>query len=347
MSRTWRRRFCAALVGVVILATTAASAADPAADFYAGKTVRVLVGFAAGGGYDLYARTLGRYLGKYIPGEPTVVVQNTPGAGSLKVVNYLYNAAPRDGTELATFARGIVFEPLLGHTEGTRFDAARFNWIGSIANEVSVCALMRASGVATFADMEKTPFRIGASGVGADSDIFPVVLRNLFHLPMKVVTGYQGGAEMVLAMQRREIDGRCGWSWTSLISRDKAMLDAHDLAVTLQIALTKHEDMPDVPLVMDLVHDPQQLAALKLLVSRQNIARPFAAPPDVPAERVAALRRAFDAVMRDPDFIAEARKLGLEVRPFAGAEVQKLVAEISASPPDVVALAGQLIRETP
>jgi tripartite-type tricarboxylate transporter receptor subunit TctC len=345
MSRAWRRWICAALAGAIVLTTTAAQAADPVAEFYAGKTVRVLVGFAAGGGYDLYARTLGRYLGKHIPGEPTVVVQNTPGAGSLKVVNYLYNAAPRDGTVLATFARGIVFEPLLGHTEGTQFDAARFNWIGSIANEVSVCALMHASGIATFADMEKTPFRIGASGVGADSDIFPVVLRNLFHLPMKIVTGYQGGAEMALAMQRHEIDGRCGWSWTSLISRDKAMLDAGDIAVTLQIALTRHEDLPDVPLVTDLVRDPQQLAALKLLVSRQTIARPFAAPPDVPAERVAALRRAFDAVMRDPDFVAEARKLGLEVRPFAGAAVQTLVAEISASAPDVIALAAQLIKD--
>ena len=345
MSRAWRRLLCAALAGAVAVASTAANAADPAAEFYAGKTVRVLVGFAAGGGYDLYARTLGRYLGKHIPGEPTVVVQNTPGAGSLKVVNYLYNAAPRDGTVLATFARGIVFEPLLGHTEGTQFDAARFNWIGSIANEVSVCALMRSSGIATFADMEKTPFRIGASGVGADSDIFPVVLRNLFHLPMKLVTGYQGGAEMVLAMQRHEIDGRCGWSWTSLISRDKAMLDGRDIAVTLQIALTKHEDLPDVPLVMDLVRDPQQLAALRLLVSRQNIARPFAAPPDVPAERVAALRSAFDAVMRDPDFIAETRKLGLEVRPVAGTEVQKLFAEISAAPAEALALAAQLVKE--
>jgi tripartite-type tricarboxylate transporter receptor subunit TctC len=206
---------------------------------------------------------------------------------------------------------------------------------------------MRTSGVTTFADMEKTPFKIGASGVGADSDIFPVVLRNLFHLPMKLVTGYQGGAEMVLAMQRHEIDGRCGWSWTSLISRDKAMLDAHDIAVTLQIALTRHEDLPDVPLVTDLVRDPQQLAALKLLVSRQTIARPFAAPPEVPTERVAALRRAFDAVMRDPDFVAEARKLGLEVRPVAGGEVQTLVGEISASAPGVVALAGELVKDRP
>jgi tripartite-type tricarboxylate transporter receptor subunit TctC len=349
----WRRRICSPLAGAALLTAVLvagivpASAADGVADFYAGKTLRVLIGFGPGGGYDLYARTLARYLGKHIPGQPTVLAQNMPGAGSLKVVNYLYNAAPRDGTVLATFARGIVFEPLLGHIEGTQFDASRLNWIGSISNEVSVCALMTASGVTTWADMRTKPFKIGASGQGADSDIFPIVLRNLFALPMRLVAGYQGGAEMGLAMQRREIDGRCGWSWTSLISRDKALYEARDITVTLQIALAKHEDLPDVPLVMDLVKDPQKLAALKLIVSRQAIARPFAAPPGVPTERIEALRRAFDAVMQDPEFLAEAKKLALEVRPASGAQVQALFAEIYAAPPDVVAMAAQIIKEAP
>jgi tripartite-type tricarboxylate transporter receptor subunit TctC len=347
MRPEWRRVWTS-LAGAALLAAAIVPAmADPVGDFYAGKTLRILVGFGPGGGYDLYARTLGRYLGTYIPGEPAVVVQSMPGAGSLKVVNWLYNAAPRDGTVLATFARGIVFEPLLGHTEGTQFDAARFNWIGSVSNEVSVCALNAASGIASFADMRQKPFRIGASGVGADSDIFPVVLRNLFALPMRLVAGYQGGADMVLAMERHEVDGRCGWSWTSLVSRNKAMLGAHDIVVTLQIALARHEDLPDVPLVMDLVTDPQQLAALRLIVSRQNIARPFAAPPEVPAERVAALRRAFDAVMRDPGFLAEAQRLALEVRPVPGAELQALLGEIYASPPAVVARATELIKDKP
>jgi tripartite-type tricarboxylate transporter receptor subunit TctC len=282
-----------------------------------------------------------------VPGGPAVVVQNMPGAGSLKVVNWLYNAAPRDGTALATFARGIVFEPLMGHAEGAQFEAARFNWIGSISNEVSVCALNAASGIGTFADMQTKPFRIGASGAGADSDIFPVVIRNLFGLPMRVVAGYQGGADMVLAMERREIDGRCGWSWTSLIARNKAMLDAHAITVTLQIALARHEDLPDVPLIQDLVRDPQQLAALRLIVSRQNIARPFAAPPDVPAERVAALRKAFDAVMRDAEFVAEAKRLALEVRPASGADVQALFGEIYAAPSAVVARASELMKDAP
>jgi tripartite-type tricarboxylate transporter receptor subunit TctC len=344
----WRRWLRAPLAAAVVLAAGFIPArADPVADFYAGKTLRILVGFGPGGGYDLYARTLARHLGRHVAGQPGVVVQNLPGAGSLKAVNWLYNAAPRDGTALATFARGIVFEPLLGHAEGTLFDAARFNWIGSVSNEVSVCALRRASGIRSFADMRTKPFRIGASGAGADSDIFPVVLKNLFGLPMRLVAGYQGGADMVLAMERGEIDGRCGWSWTSLVARNKAMLDAHEIAVALQIALAKHEDLPDVPLVTDLVDDPQKLAAWKLIVSRQNIARPFAAPPDVPAERVAALRAAFDATMRDADFLAEAKRLALEVRPVSGTDVQALLGEIGAAPRAVLARASELIRDAP
>jgi tripartite-type tricarboxylate transporter receptor subunit TctC len=348
MSATRGGGLRAALAAAALLAAAVSFAhADPVADFYAGKTLRILVGFGPGGGYDLYARTLARYLGRHIPGGPTVVVQNMPGAGSLKVVNWLYNAAPRDGTALATFARGIVFEPLLGHAEGTQFEAARFNWIGSISNEVSVCALNSASGIRTFADMQAKPFRIGASGVGADSDIFPVVIRNLFGLPMRLVAGYQGGADMVLAMERGEVDGRCGWSWTSLVARNKAMLDERRIAVTLQIALGRHEDLPDVPLVTDLVRDPQALAALRLIVSRQNIARPFAAPPDVPAARITALRSAFDGVMHDGEFLAEAKRLALEVRPASGRDVQALLGEVHAAPPAVVARASELIRDTP
>jgi len=206
---------------------------------------------------------------------------------------------------------------------------------------------MSTSGIRTWDDMRTKPYKIGASGIGADSDLFPVALRNLFHLPMKIVTGYQGGSEMVLAMERREIDGRCGWSWTSLVSRNKAMYDAREIAVTLQLALARHEDLPHVPLIMDLIHDPRQASALRLIIARQNIARPFAAPPGVPKERVDALRAAFDATMRDPEFLAEAKQLDLEVRPVAGADVQALLAELYASPSDVVRTATEIIRETP
>lgn len=326
-----------------------AGAADPseASKFYAGKTVRILVGFGPGGGYDLYARTLGRFIGRHIPGEPAILVQNMPGAGSLKVANYLFNAAPRDGTTLATFARGIVYGPLLGHPEGVQFEAAKFNWIGSVANEVSVCAFNSTRGIKTWPDVVATRTVIGASGTGADSDVFPTVLRNLFALPMRIVTGYPGGAELVLAMERGEIDGRCGWSWTSLLARNRDMLTAGRITVPLQIALARREDLADVPTVMELPLDDPHKAALKLIVSRQAIARPFAAPPGVAAERIAALRDAFNATMSDPEFLAEMHSLGLEVRPVDGEAVQGLMQEIQTSPPPILALARDILSETP
>jgi tripartite-type tricarboxylate transporter receptor subunit TctC len=338
----------ALLVAIAVLALLASPArAAETTPFFAGKTVRIVVGFSPGGGYDVYARELGRYLGRHIAGNPSVVVQNMAGAGSLKAVNFLYNAAPRDGTVLATFARGIVFEPLIGHLDGAQFDAPKFNWIGSVTNEVSVCAINSSRAISTWPDMLTKKTLIGASGAGADSDVFPIVLRNLFGLPMRIVTGYPGGSDLNLAMERGEIDGRCGWSWTSIVSRNRDWITSKKIQITVQIALEKHEDLPDVPLIMDLVSDPRKDAALKLIVSRQAIARPFAAPPEVPADRVATLREAFDATMRDADFLATMKSQALEVRPVGGAQVQSLMREIYASPPEVVKLAREILAEMP
>ncbi len=337
------KRVVASLVtGALVLGTAAsARAADAVENFYKGKTIQVLVGFGPGGGYDLYARTLARYMGKHIPGNPTMVPQNMPGAGGVKAMNYLYNVARKDGTVIGTFARGLVVEPLLGHAQGTQFEAAKYTWIGSVSNEVSVCAFWSTSGIKTWDDVQKKPTTIGASAAGADSEIFPTVLRNLFHLPTRVVTGYaDGGASINLGMERGEIAGRCGWSWSSLVSQSKPLLDGKKINIVLQLALEKHEDLPNVPLVMDLPTTPENKAALKLIVSRQSIARPFAAPPGVPADRAAALRAAFDATMKDPAFLAEAKRLDLEVRPVSGVEVEKLIREIYASPPAVVKLAA-------
>ena len=316
-------------------------------DFYSGKTVQVLIGFSSGGGYEIYARTLARHMGRHIPGNPRLIPQNMPGAGSLKAVNYLYNVAPKDGTAIAGFAPGVAVEPLLGRREGTQFDATKFTWLGSISQEVSVCAFIKAAGIKTWQDMQTKRSVIGASGGGAASDVFPNVLRKLFNLPLSIVTGYPGGTEIILAMERHEVDGRCGWSWTSLLSRSKALLDNQRIDITLQIGLQKDKALPDVPLIMDLTSDALKKAALKLIVSRQNIARPFAAPPGVPAERARLLRAAFEATMNDPEFRAEASKLNLDVEPVSGAEVEALLKEIYAAPPDVVRLATELVREGP
>ena len=343
----WNQSVAAAALAAAFITASAASAnaADAVANFYTGKTIQVLVGFGPGGGYDLYARTLARYMGRHIPGRPTMVPQNMPGAGSLKAMNYLYNVARKDGTAIGTFARGLVVEPLLGHAQGTQFEATKFNWIGSVSNEVGVCAFWYTSPIKTFEDMKTKPHSIGGSAAGADSDVFPIVLKNIYHLQTKLVTGFSGGgADINLGMERREVDGRCGWSWSSLVSQSRPLLDGKKINIVLQLALQKHEDLPNVPLVMDLPASAQDKAAMKLIVSRQSIARPFAAPPGVPADRVKALRDAFDATMKDPDFLAEMKKLALEVRPVGGTEVETLIKEVYASPPDVVKRAQEVER---
>jgi tripartite-type tricarboxylate transporter receptor subunit TctC len=336
----------AAALWVLVLSGLAAGPAYAASpvDFYKGRTVQVLVGFSAGGGYDLYARVLARHIGKHIPGNPSVIAQNMPGAGSLKAANYLYNVAPKDGSVFGIFDRGLPMERLLGRTGGQDFDATKFTWIGSITDEPTICGFSSRSGIRTWQDMKTRPFKLGGAGATADDEIYANVLRNMFHLPLRVVSGYPGRAEMVLSIQRGEIDGLCGWSWSSLMSRDKYLLDTKQLNVALQLGVEKNLDLPGVPLVGDLTDDPKQKAALKLIFSRLTIARPFAAPPGLPAERAAVLRAAFDATMTDREFLAEMKKLALEVRPQSGAKVEQLISEVYAYPADVVKIATQAIR---
>jgi len=328
---------------LTFMAASAGHAQSPA-EFYKGKTVELYVGYSVGGGYDLYARMLARYMGKHIPGNPTLVPQNMPGAGTLKVANYIYNVAPKDGTVFGIFARGIPMERLLGRTQGHQFDATKFTWIGSITNEPSVCVFWAKSGIRTWQDMRTKPFKVGGAGATSDQDIYANVLRNMFHLPGRLITGYPGGAEVVLAMQRGEVDGRCGWSWTSLISRDKRLLDQKLVNVPLQLGVEANPEIANVPLVMDLTDNPKEKAALKLIFSRQVMARPFAAPPGLPPARAQALREAFDATMKDPEFLAEAGRLELEVRPVPGTKVEELVKEVYAYPADVVEIASQAIK---
>jgi tripartite-type tricarboxylate transporter receptor subunit TctC len=252
-------------------------------------------------------------------------------------MNYLYNVARKDGTVIGTFARGLAIEPLLGHAQGMQFDATKFGWLGSVSNEVSVCAFWNTTGIKTWKDVQTKPSTIGASAAGADSEIFPTVLKNIFHLPTKVVTGFsEGGAAIDLGMERGEIGGRCGWSWSSLLSQSKSLLDNKKINIVIQLALQKHEDLPDVPLVMDLPTTPQNKAALKLIVSRQSIARPFAAPPGLPPARLQALRAAFDATMKDPQYLDEARSIGLEVNPLGGEGIAALIRQVQATPQPVV-----------
>jgi tripartite-type tricarboxylate transporter receptor subunit TctC len=325
------------LVAIAAAALVAGAAhAQSVEDFYHGRTVTVLVGFSPGGAYDGSARLLAQHMGKYIPGRPSFVVQNMPGAGTLNLVNHLYNVAPKDGTVFGIFARGMAMEPLIGNSD-TRFDATKLTWIGSTTNEVSLCATYGTSPVKTWQDTLTKDFVVAGNGSGSDPDVFANVLRHLFGQKNRLITGFPGSAEISLAMERGEVDGRCGWSWSSVKAEKPDWLRDHKLNLIVQLALTKADDLPGVPLITDLAKTDSQRQILKLIFGRQTMGRPFAAPPGLPADRRQALRTAFDRTVKDADFLAEANKRKLEINPVSGADIDSLIADIYSTPKDVVA----------
>jgi tripartite-type tricarboxylate transporter receptor subunit TctC len=322
------------------VALAGAAHAESVEDFYRGKTVTVTIGYSAGGGYDLYARLLSRYLGKYIPGQPTVVPQNREGAGSLRNALYLYGAAPKDGTVLGTFSRGMAVAPLLNDAQ---FDASKFTWIGSISTDVNVCVTWTTSPVKTFDDMLSKPFTMGGEGVGSDPDSFALMFKNVFGAKLKLVSGYPGTNDISLAMERGEVDGMCGISWSTMKTRHADWIDGKKINVLVQAALRKDPDLAAVPLVMDLAKTPEQTQILRMILASQEMARPFAAPPGIPEDRKRALIEAFDKTMKDREFLAEAEKMKADVNPVSAASIESLVNEVYKTPKDVVAKAKKAI----
>ena len=321
-------------VAFTLSSTSFAFSAESAADFYKGKTVDLYVGFSSGGGYDTYARVLARHMEQHIPGKPSIVVKNMPGAGSLVLANWLYNVAPKDGTAFGIVARGAAFDPLLGNDKA-EFDAAKFNWIGSMNDEVSVCVAWHATGVRTLDDVMKKTLTVGGTGPSADTDQFPKILNGALGTKFDIVAGYPGGNEVNLAMERGEVQGRCGWSWSSVIATHKNWVDDKKINILLQMSTSKHPDLPNVPHVMDYAKTKEQRQILNLAFARQAMGRPFVAPPGIPGDRVAALREAFMAALKDKQFLAEAQKMQLEINPVSGQKVQELVAEIYETPKPV------------
>jgi tripartite-type tricarboxylate transporter receptor subunit TctC len=331
-----------AAAALVLAPATMAWAQSPA-DFYKGKTVELYVGYSAGGGYDVYARMIARYIGKHIPGNPTVVVKNLDGAGSLRLANNLYNAMPKDGTVFGTVARGAAFDPLLGN-KAAQFDASKFSWIGSANDEVSVCVAWHTAGVTKIDDVFTKELIVGGTGPSADTDQFPRIVNGVLGTKMKIVTGYPGGNDVSLAMERGEVQGRCGWSWSSVVSTRKDWYDSKKIHVLVQLSLSKHPDLPDVPLILDLAKTPEQKQILTLVFARQALGRPFLAPPGVPQDRVDALRKAFMDTMKDPEFVAEADKAKLEITPISGEEVQKIVVEAYKTDPAIAKKTAELLH---
>ncbi|MDB5363053.1 MAG: uncharacterized protein JWO51_4350 [Rhodospirillales bacterium] len=345
--RTWRRRGWVGLAAVALaalgLAPGTGRAADPTEKFYSGRSLNLVIGYSVGGGYDLYARLLSKYLGDHIPGKPSITPQSMPGAGSLKAVNYLYAAAPRDGSVFGTFGRTMPVEPLLGNAP---FDARKLTWLGSITSDVSVCISWHTSPIKTFDDLIGKPSNLGGQGAGSDPDVFASTIKNLFGAKLKLVTGYPGSNEAALAMERGEVDGECGVSWSTLNISHPDWIRDNKINVLVQVALEKDPDLPNVPLLLDLAKDAEMRSVLKVIVANQTFARPFAAPPGLPDDRKAALRTAFEETMKDPAFLDDAKHLGLQVRPVSWQQIDQLMAEIYATPQDLLAKAKAAVGGT-
>jgi tripartite-type tricarboxylate transporter receptor subunit TctC len=332
----------AALAPFAMAWFSTAHAQDPAA-FYKGRNVNMEIGYSVGGGYDVYARMITRFIGNHIPASPTVVTKNMEGAGSLRLANWLYNAAPKDGTEMGTIGRGVAFDPLLGN-KSAQFDASKFTWLGSANNEVSVCVAWQGTGITKFEDLYTKQITVGGTGGGSDTDVFPQILNAVLGTKMKVISGYPGGNDVGLAMERGEVQGRCGWSWSSVMATHKDWVEQKKIVVLVQLALSKHPDLPDVPLVTDLAKTDEQRQILKLIFARQVMGRPYLAPPSLPKERVDGLRQAFMDTMKDKEFLAAAEKAQLEITPVTGPDIEKLVKEVYQTPPDIAAKAGQILN---
>jgi tripartite-type tricarboxylate transporter receptor subunit TctC len=338
ISRAVRLLCLSAMSAACGLITAPASGAD----FFQGKTINILVGHSAGGGYDLYARVLARHLGRHIPGNPAVVPVNMPGAGGLRAANYIYAAAPKDGTVFGIFSRGMAIAPLLG---AAQFDGRRFTWIGSATTDVSVCITWNTSAIKSWNDLTARQFVAGGEAAGSDPNIFALMYKNLLGARIKLVSGYPGTNDITLAMERGEVDGLCGISWSTVKSRHADWIASNKVNILVQAGAQVEPDIPNVPQAADLVKDAEQMQILRLVLTTHVMARPFAAPPEIPPDRKDILRKAFDDTMNDPEFRAEADKLQLDVNPVSGGSIDALLQEIYATPKDVLARAAKAINE--
>ncbi len=318
----------------MLMCAATANAQTPT-EFYRGKTLSIVVGSDAGSGYDAYARLVSRHIARHIPGAPNIIVQNHPGAGSVTMANQLANVSARDGTVIGAPQSSVAFERLL-HLLGpggkaANFDATKLNWLGTAAQDTFVVLGWHKSKVSTTQDMMTKEFVIGTSGPNTDGSLIVAVLNKLLDTKIKLINGYSGTAPQLLALERGEIDGSSMAYSTVLALRPNLHRDK-EITVLLQIGRTKHPDLPDVAFLADMMKTDEDKAILSVIFDKYQMGRPFFAPPGVPAERVELLRKAFDATMKDPAFIAEAAQLHLELNPLPGSEVQALIERLYATP---------------
>ena len=327
------RRSLAAIVCAILLSTGGRGRAETVEDFYRGRTLDLYIGFTAGGGYDLYARLVGRFLGEHIPGKPRIVAKQMTGAGSRVLTNFMYSVAPKDGTALATVDQSIALEQAIGDP-GIQFDASKFQWVGNPAADNNTTATWATTGVKTIEDARRVEVVVGATGANTSSQ-YPQVMNSMVGTKFKIITGYPGGADINLAMEKGEVGARGSNSWEGWKSTKPDWIKDGKLNILVQIGLTKAPDLPDVPLLMDLARNDEDRLALRLLSAPATIGRPLFTTPGTPAERVHALRQAFEATMKDPAFFEAARQAGLTINPVRGDELQTIVDEIISAPKSV------------
>lgn len=306
-----------------------------AQDFYAGKQIRIIVGTGSGGGYDGAARLTARYLGKYIPGNPTFVVENMPGASGIKATNYLYDTAPKDGTVLATINNSIPVYQAISQP-GVRYKAEELNWIGSLLQTATTVAVWHTAGVKTIEEAKRKEVIMGATGAAGTKAAYPALLNNTVGTKFKIVTGYEGGNTLRLAMERGEVSGDGSARWSSWKSTKPDWVKDNKIIALVQIGLKKDDDLPNVPLLTDLAQNNEQRKMFEFISQPIAMQQPFVGPPGIPADRLALLRRGFDAMTRDPAFRKEVEQLDLELDPVPGEEVQKVVRSIVNTPADIV-----------
>jgi tripartite-type tricarboxylate transporter receptor subunit TctC len=330
-------------VAGIVLGAAPSAYAQGVADFYKGKTIQIMVGFGAGGGYELYARQLGRYFGKHIPGQPSVVVQNMEGASSVRAANYVYAGSPKDGTIIAAVNQNAPMYQLLGGA-GARFEAEGLQWLGSMTNSNGTLYTWDASGIKTLDDAKRREVPLGAVGTQSDSFIYPTIINELLGTKFKPINGYAGTAQIHLAMERGEVAGRGGNSWASVQSSNKDWLDQGKIHILVQVGFQKEPELPDVPLLLDLVKGEEAVGIVKVMSLPTAIGYGHWVAPGVPADRLEALRDAYAATMKDPEFLKDADKQSMLVRAQTGDQVQALVRQATAAPKSALARTAKILN---
>ncbi len=332
----------AAAVGLLAAAAPPA-AADPIADFYKGKRMTLFVGSAPGGGYDRYGRLVGRHINRHVPGQPKLVVKNMPGASGLVLAGHMYAKAEPDGRAIAGLHNTVVTQEIFDR--GQRYKSAEFNWLGSVNQLTTVCIASDTAKVQSWPDAKKMQLVVGGTGADTSStNLVPAFLKTLTDGKIKIIKGYPSTTSVVLAMQRGEVDGLCGLGWDSLKAQAYHLLRDKKIKVIIQIAAKPHPELKGVPFVMDMAKSPDDVRVLEFLVARQYMGRPYVAPPKVPADRVAALRKAFDDTMTDPKFIADAKKVRTPLSPIDGKEVERHIKKLFATPKSVIDRANEATK---